>query len=358
LQRVDPGFDATGVVVANVGLPSAWFAQQHSLQGVWRRLEQRVAESPAISAVGLGLAVPPDDPGDENNFDLLDHPVPSGGAEHVSPWNYVTGGFFQAMGIKLLEGRTFTVADSASATPVILVSRSWAAHYFPGERAVGRGMISGGCTSCPHTMIVGVVSDVKYQGLARDGDAIYVPLAQAPSTVLNVVARTTSPAAAFRAIREAVGSLDPELSVTETTLEQRVQESLAQPLHWSVTLTAFAGSAVLLAAFGIFGLMSYVVRQRQREIGVRMALGAEPVTVAWMIVRRGMRYAVIGTMLGLAIALVEARWMNAFLFDVSGADPATLVGVGALLLGVAFVACWLPGLRASRVHPVRAIAAE
>ena len=371
LQQVDPGFDPAGAVSVSLALPAARYPGFPALQGFWRELERRALETPGVSAAGVATELPPAQPGNVNNFDLIDRPVQGGGAEHLSPWSLVTPGYFDALGIPLLDGRMFTAADSAAAAdsgaaagsgaapPVVLVSRWWAERYYPGETAVGRRMVEGGCTRCPPTTVIGVVGDVKYLGLDGSGDVIYSPLAQAPPRNAYLLVRSRAlPATTLQALREVVAGLDAELPVVEQTMTGRLEAALTGPGRATGVLASFAVVAVILAALGIFGLMSYTVRRRQREIGVRIALGAEPAAIARMIVGRGMRYAAIGTAIGLGLTLLEARWLQAYLFGVGATDPLTIAGVASGLLLVAGGACWLPGRRAARINPVEAIAAE
>ncbi len=358
LQGVDPGFDPAGVVSASVALPPVRYPDSAAAQEFWRRAEVRVAELPGITAAGLSTELPPDNPGNENNFDLVDHPVPAGAAQPVSPWVFVTNGYFTALSVPLLDGRLFTAADSGQA-PVVVVSRAWAQRFFPREQAVGRQLIEGGCLSCPRTTIVGVVGDVKYLGLKQAGEAVYAPLQQSSAQSLHVVARSrTTPAETFRALRGVIGGLDPELPVTEATLLGRLEATLADPRHWTAVIGGFGAATALLAAVGIYGLMAYVVRQRRREIGVRLALGAQPGSVTWMIVRQGMRLAALGAGIGLVIAVLEARWLQGLLFGVGATDPLTIGAVAAVLVAAAFLACWLPGRSASRIPPAEVMVAE
>jgi len=359
LQKVNPGFDPGPLVTGSVSLPTRRFPEYPEVQRFWRLLEQRLAEAPALEAAGLADDLPPGPIGNVNNFDLLDRPVPPGGAEHLAPWLNANADYFQVLGIRLLEGRPFGPADSGAAPPVVLVSRAWAERYYPGESAVGRRMIEGGCTTCPPTTVVGVVSDVKYQGLTAPAEVIYGPLTQSLPRTAHIVARgRTTRADAVRAVRELVSSLDPELPVVEGTLQARMDAALAAPGRSTAVLSGFAAVAVLLAALGIFGLTSYAVRQRRREIGVRIALGADTRAILRMIVGQGLRSAAIGTTIGLGLTLLEARWLQAFLFEVPATDPLSLLGAAAGLLLVALGACWLPGLRGSRIDPVRAIASD
>jgi hypothetical protein len=294
-----------------------------------------------------------------NNFNLLDKPVPAGTSQPVAPWPSVTAGYFAAMGIPLLEGRLFTESDSTDAPPVVVVSRSWAAKYYPGEGALGKRLMSGGCTDCPPTTVVGVVGDVRYLGLAAEADAVYSPLPQGGGTSLYLVVRSRlGSAATLRALRSSVASLDPDIAPVEVVMTDRLRQALGDPRRWAAVLGAFAAAGVLLAALGIFGLMSYVVRQRRREMGVRIALGAVPWSLTGLIVGRGMRYAILGTAIGLGISAFESRWLGSLLFGVRAGDPATVAGAVIALIAIAAIACWVPGFRAARIRPADVLRAE
>jgi cell division protein FtsX len=221
-------------------------------------------------------------------------------------------------------------------------------------------MISGGCTECPRTTVVGVVGDVKYDGLNGTGDAVYAPVTEGWPLDLNLFVRTSvPPARVVGSVRAALASVDPGIPLNEVVpMEERVYESIAQPRHMTALLGGFAAAAVALAAVGIFGMLSYTVSARRREIGVRMALGATRRVVVGMIVRGGMVHAVVGAALGLLVALVGTRWLASTLFDVETTDPLTLGAVTLLLLVVALVACWLPARGAARIDPVETMRAE
>jgi putative ABC transport system permease protein len=359
LSRVDPGFDPEGLVAVGVSLPQARYPDNPEIQRFWQQAEQRLAEIPGATAFGLASDLPPDNSGNYDNFNLVDHPVPAGQSEPASPWYYVTSGYFGALGVPLLDGRLFTAADSGNGPPAVIVSRAWANKYFPKEQAVGRQLIQGGCYDCPRTTIVGVVGDIKNLGLATQDEAVYGTVTQANNRSMNLVVRTSvGSAAAFRALREAVRALDTELPLEESTIVERFDDSLADPKRWTAVLGSFAAVGMALAALGVFGLMSYVVRQRRREIGVRLALGAQPGSVTRLIITRGMRYAVVGSGIGLALTLVLTRRLGALLFGVSPKDAMTIAGVATLLLAVALAACWLPGRRAAQIRPLEAISTE
>jgi putative ABC transport system permease protein len=353
LSRVSPGFDPRGVTTLNLALPPARYPDS-AAQRFLVLAESRAAELPGVTAAGLSTALPPDDPGDVNNFDLLDRPVPEGTSEPVAAWSAVTPGYFAALQVPLIDGRLFEPGDTAAGSPVVVVSRAWAAKYYPNESAIGRQLYSGGCRTCPPSTVIGVVADVKYLGLSGSAEAVYEPVAQAAPTRVNLMIRAASPDSR-RALGSAIAALDPELPLGPQLLEDRVRDSLADPRRWTTLVAGFALAAAALAALGVYGLMSYLVRHRQREIGVRIALGAEPARVAREVTRMGMVYAGSGTVAGLVIALAEGRWIERLLYEISARDPATLAAVLLLLLGVALLSCWLPGRRAARVNLAAAL---
>ena len=359
LQRVDPGFDTERLLAVRVSLPETRYPDAAAVQRFWGEALRRVREIPGVAEAALTLSLPPDDPGDENNFALLDRPSDDG-SQPVAPWNPATPELFRTLGVPLLEGRLFGPGDTAGAPVTVVVSRAWAQRYYPGESAVGRQMRSGGCSECPPETVVGVVGDVKYRGLHGSGEAIYLPFLQDTRSSVNLVVRTNVPPAAVAAgVRERIRALDPDLPLEGmATMEERLYDSVASPRRWTRLLGAFAAAAVLLAAIGVFGVMSYTVAQQRQEIGVRMALGAAPAAVVGLMVRRGMRRALLGVALGVAVSIPAARVLKGVLFEVGATDPPTVAAVTALLFSVAFLACWLPARRAARVNPVEALAAE
>lgn len=360
LQQVDPGYDPDRGFSVALNLPVSRYPDSSSVLAFWRNAMVRARETPGVVAAGLTTSPPPDNGGDVNNFSLLAHPVANGVAEPVAPWPVVSPGFFEALGLPLLEGRLITDADTGTTSPVIVVSRSWANHYFPKETVIGQRLTSGGCTTCPPDVVVGVVGDVKYEGLAGTGEGVYTPLAQNPGVrnATLIVRTSAAPESFIRPVTEALRTLDPQLPLAALPLREGLREALADPGRWTRILGAFAVTALGLSAIGIFGLMSYVVRRQRREIGVRLALGAEPRRIAGMIVGRGMRYVAVGTVIGLGLALLEARWIGALLYGVTPRDPVAILSVTLLLVAAALIACLVPGLRAARIRPLEAIASE
>lgn len=360
LQHVDPGFDARGVMSMTIGLPASATRNDGEIASFWTRVASSAGELSGVSSVAFSTALPPDDQGsNNNNFDLVDSPVAAGGAQPTVTWAFVNSGFFSTFKIPLLDGRLFTVTDTG-ARPVVVVTRSWAKHYFPGRSAIGRQLISGGCTSCPPTVVVGVVGDVTMDGLGAPREAVFSPLSEGWPTRLYMFVRTTGPGSAIsQSVRDAVRSANPIVSIGSiTAMDDQIYDSVAQPRHWATILATFAAAALVMAAVGIFGLLSYAVALRRREIGVRMALGAPSSRVVGQMVTSGMRYAAVGAVIGLGLTVLASRWLSGSLYDVSAVDPKMLFAVTAGLLAVALVASWLPARRAATIDPVEAMRPE
>jgi hypothetical protein len=317
-------------------------------------------ELPGIANAGYSSARPPDAEGlNEDNFDLVDAPVPAGVSQPVAPEIIASHGYFETFGLPVIEGRDFGPADSAGGAEVILVSHAWAQHYFPGRSAVGRQLILGGCVKCPHTTIVGVVGDVPYLGLGETRDAMYDPAAQGVERVMNVFVRAKAGASAravMTSARAALHALDPAIALDDqAVMRDVVYGSVEQPRHLVELLGGFSSAAVLLAAVGIFGLLSYTVSARRKEIGVRMALGAQRAEVVREIVVRGMRYALLGAGIGIVVAVAGEKVVGKIFAGAAGSGIVSLIVMTVVLVGVALIAAWLPARRAAGVDPVRAL---
>jgi putative ABC transport system permease protein len=361
LQRVDPGFDPKGLVTLRIALPQSQQGAGVNREAFWRDVYQTVAATPGVAAVGLTASLPPDDQNaDFNNFDLLDRPTAPGGQQPTSPWVTISPGYFRALGVKVLAGRDFDNRDDMNAPPVILVTRAWERKYFGNESAVGKQMLSGGCSDCPPTTIIGVVSDVKYAGLDDIGEAIYTPFTQTPQQQRHIVVRTRGDAGAMlQTLRERLHTIDPEIPLTDGELmTSHISQTIGEPRRWTMLIGGFAAVAVLLAALGVFGVMSYIVAQQQREIGVRLALGATPARVTGLVLGRGVALGAVGVAAGLGIAIGSTRLIGHVLFDIGTTDVPTFLAVSAMLLAIAALACYLPGRRAGAIDPMRVMAAE
>jgi predicted permease len=359
LQQVELGFESGNVLTLRTALPFARYSADSLTGAFWRRALDEIRTIPGVTDAGLSTSIPPEGAWDFNNFDLVDKPVTSGSPQPVSPWSLSNREYFKALRIPLIEGRLFDAADSGAA-PVVLVSQSWARHYFPEGQAVGRQLISGGCNTCPLTTVIGVVGDVKYQGLSENADAVYSPLTEGWSTGIYLFVQTAgAPRDLITPVQSMLHSLDAEVPVDDILpMDERMAAATGRARQWPLLLGSFAGIALVLAAIGIFGMLSYSVQARRREIGVRMALGARAEAVTGEIVRRGMWHASVGAAVGLVIAVAAGRWLTGALYQVSPTDPVTLATVTLLLLTVALAACWLPARRAAGVAPGEALRSD
>ncbi len=359
LQSVDAGVDPENVLVARVTLPPNEYPDNESLIGFWERALAELAGVSGVDAVGIGSGAPPNSPGMTNNFDLVDRPVPPGGSQPAVPWIILTPGFLDAMGARLLKGRLPDWTDTGDDPSVVAVSERWANRFYPGEEVLGRQLYSGGNTTFALT-VVGVVSDVKYLGLATaDESAVYQSYSQNAWRSVNLVIRGSGAAVTAAQLRHQFTALDPAVTVTQVQMmRDRLSASVARPRYWATLVGIFAAVGVTLAAVGIYGVLSYFVSRQTRDIGVRMALGADASSVRRMVVRRGMGLAAVGLGAGLAGALLLTRGLENLLFQVSPTDPATFAAVSLLLLAIALAACYVPARRATQVDPMRALAEE
>jgi putative ABC transport system permease protein len=265
------------------------------------------------------------------------------------------------MGIRLLEGRVFSEVEMTDLPPVTVISESLARRMWPGQSAVGKRLRQGNAESqAAWREVVGVVGDVKLYGLEQEESRqVYLPLALRNSSNVGLVVRTTTePLDSASAVERAIHSLDKDLAVKNRSMDQIVGNAMARQRLALTLLAGLALLALLLAGVGIYGVMSYAVEQRTHEIGIRVALGAQTNNVVQLMIRQGITLAGVGVMIGVVTALALARLMTSFstlLYGVKSSDPATFVLIALLLLAVAFVACWLPAQRASKVDPLMAL---
>jgi len=270
-------------------------------------------------------------------------------------------GYFKTMGIPLIAGRTFGEEDGLHGPPTIIINQAFAKKYFPGENPLGQHIqvrMGDDVFEHPVREVVGVVGDIKRKALTADADPqYYLPYAQAVVTNPYLVVRTKAdPAAIQPAIRSAVHALDPNVPVYQVaTVEDYLSKSAAQPRFQAFLLTCFATIALVLAAVGLYGFLSYIVVQRTQEIGLRLALGAQRSTVLGMIVRRGLLLALAGAASGMVISVVLTKVISGLLFQVRPTDPLILVATAALLLIVSAAASSLPACRAAWLDPMKTL---
>jgi putative ABC transport system permease protein len=354
LGRVDIGFDSHNLLTSSISLPAAQYAEPGRVVAFWDELRRRIEALPGVTAVAFADGRPPNDVGNFNNFDLEDSPTPAGQSPPVTPWVAVTPEYFRLLDLGLLEGRVFDERDGRRPDlEVVVVSRAWAKRFFSSESAVGKRFREGGCTACPWTTVVGVVSDVKYAGLDRaDEGAVYWPMAPT-SPVRYLMLRTgVDPETVLPVVRQVVRELDPSLPLSSiATIDELVARSLQRPRSLSALVGGFAIIALILSVVGIYGVMAYYVQQRSKDISIRLALGGSPGDVLRLILSQGMKVVTSGVLIGLLTALVATRWMSSVLFGVGVADALTYGGVTMLMLVVALVACFVPARRATGLQP-------
>jgi len=359
LQRVNPGFNPNNALVVNIALPGRKYPNSDHHLAFFSQLVERTSALPGVVAAGLTQSLPIQ--GDYLlGFNIQGRPPAPPGEDKSTNYYAVTPGYFKAMGIPLLRGRLFTEQDNNNAARVAIINETMARQYFPDEDPIGKGI---SVTQGPERFreIVGIVGDVKQYGLAQPSTLqTYDPYLQMPFSGVTLVVRTeNNPASLSGAIRSEVLAIDREQPVSRIrTLDQIISGSVQQQRFLMLLLGVFAAVALILAAVGLYGVMSYAVTQRTHEIGIRMALGANAGNVLRLVVGHGMMLAMIGVAIGLAGAFAVTRLMATLLFSVSTTDPVTFAGISVLLTGVALVACLGPAHRATRVDPMVALRHE
>lgn len=367
LRAVDPGFDAEGVLTARVTIPSAEIASWEETAGFFRTLRERLAAQPGVEAVGMALATPLSGGVPYYATILEDHPRAPDELPIFARQNQVEAGYFEAMGIRPLEGRTFRSGDGAEENRSVVVSRRFAELWWPGESAVGRRIRQGQGPEEEWYQIVGVVPDAHYLSLQEEPEEmIYWPAtvgtADSPQATrtMDVVMRTSGDPLSFvPVLRREAQALNPRIPVANPrALTEMVAAATSRTSFTMALLGAASGVALLLGLVGIYGVISYVVSQRTREIGVRMALGADGGSVRGMVVRQGLTLAAGGVVIGLLASGALSTVMETVLYGVSPTDPVTYAGVSVLLVAVSMTACWIPAARAARVDPSTALRSE
>jgi putative ABC transport system permease protein len=364
LQRVDPGFQPEGTLAFALSLPDARYPEDPQVDQFFTAFMERVQAIPGVRSAGaIAGGVPMSGSSFVISFEVEGRePLPLGQSQSLNT-RIVTPDYFRTLGIPVISGRGFVPQDRADAPQVVILNQAAVREFFTDEEPIGQRILMG-WTRDGNTVggeIVGLVGDVKQIGLGDEFiPEIYIPHAQVPTGAMTVVMRAAGdPLDLVGSVRAELLALDPDLPISNVrTMEAVLKGSVAEPRFYMMLLTAFAAVALLLAAIGIFGVMSYSVTQRTGEIGIRLALGAAPGNVLTLVVGQGAGLIVAGTGLGILGAFATTRLLSGLLFGVGTTDPATFVLVPALLMAVALVACYIPARRATKVDPLVALRAE
>ncbi|HUG39332.1 MAG TPA: ABC transporter permease [Longimicrobiales bacterium] len=364
LTAVDPGFRPEGVLTAQLALPSRDYRDVAAVAAFHAELAARLGALPGVVSVSGASDLPLYEAPPNVDFEIEGAP-PAAPGEPARSGDLVFAlpDYPATMGIRMLEGRFFNPSDDVEAPRVAVVSRTAVRIFWGGRSPIGSRIRTAGDPDRPWSTVVGVVEDVKWEGLdAGHRPAYFMPVAQPawrPSTLYYTLRVDGEPLALAPAVHRAVAGMDERLPLIRVSgMDALVGESVARPRFVMVLLTLFGGVALSLGAVGIYGVVSYGVTRRRRELGIRMALGADGASTAGLVLAQGMRLALAGVVLGLAVTFVTTRLMTGLLFGVSPTDPATLAAVCAVLLAAAVVACWVPAMRAVRLDPVAALRTE
>jgi putative ABC transport system permease protein len=357
LQHVNPGFDPDNVLTMRIDLSRNKYNSEEKTTNFFQQLQRRVSGLPGVEAFGLVTELPLSGQPNDVPFTVAGRPPVAPGEEFDADFRRVNQNYFSALRIPLLRGRNFTEQEVSRADHVTVVSQQLVEQVFPNEEPLGKRLVT--AIGDQTYEIVGIVGDLRHRSLEdQPFPAMYFPTFETGRT--NLVIRTHGdPLSIAGAIRKEVQAIDPDQPIAEVKLmTDWVESSVATPRYRTTLLGLFAALAMILAATGIYGVMSYSVAQRTHEIGVRMALGARRFDVLKLVVRQGMLLTIVGVVLGLGGAFALTRVMSSLLFGVTTKDPITFVAVAVLLIAVAFIACFVPARRATKVDPLVALRYE
>jgi predicted permease len=370
IADVNPGFNPHGVMTAALSLPKQQYNTPDKQNSFFRTVLDRLKDTPGIKDAGAGDLIPFVGANSSASFEIQGKPSPPGSPGPHGDVRVVTPGYFTALGIPLLKGRLFTEDDRKGSQSVAVIDDNLARQYWPNENPIGQKIGDGSADGW--STIVGIVGHIRFTTLVGEESSSVISQSSSkgvyyyPMYQQNVawggwlIAKSHgSAASAETAIRKAVSSVDPNLPVSDMiSMDARIAESLGPQRFATNLLALFAGLAILLAAVGLYGLISYSVAQRTNEFGIRMALGARPQDVLQLVLKQGARLAMIGAGVGIAAGIVLMRAMHSVLYGVSYADPLSFIGAAVLLILIALAASYMPARRAMRVDPIVALRYE
>jgi putative ABC transport system permease protein len=362
MLEVDPGFDPKNVLTARMFLTPGKYTEPKQIASFYQSLLDRLGGLPGVVSASAISEIPMGGSYSSGTMTVKDKLGDQDNEEIEIDQRAVADGYFRTMGLTLVKGRLFTQQDTADAPGVTIIDETFARRCWADADPIGRQVKVGGSEGkMPWLTIVGVVRQVKQFGLDVDGrEQAYFPFSQAPQISMVLVLRTLqNPMGIAGSVQAEVLALDKDLPIFAVrSMERIVSDSVSQTRFSLFLLTSFAGVALLLAAVGIYGVMAWSVSQRNHEIGIRMALGAQGEDVLRLVLRAGMSLTFAGLALGLGAAVALTRLMGGLLFQISAVDPATYTGVALLLGSVAMLACYIPARRATRVDPMIALRYE
>ena len=366
LMQVDAGFNRAQLSTFQLALPASQFPEATQPVTFYRELIDRIRSVPGVQAAAAMTGLPPSRQVNANDTEFVGVPTPPAGPIHnVDYYQIVTAGYLPTMGIPVVDGRGFVESDRTSGA-VVLVNETLAKKFFPNQSALGR-VVKPSLPGEPSMTIVGVVKDVKQGGVGEDtGTELYFLFEQGPAVAnnapgaLNVVVRASVPFDTIApALRQIVHAMDARIPIVDLRpMDDVFAESVARPRFLMQLLAGFAALALVLAALGTYGVLSYLVSERRQEIGIRMALGAERTSLMGMVMKHGLTLAVAGVALGLLGSFAVTRLMQTLLFNVRPVDPITFATVAGIIALVALLACYVPARRATRVDPLVALRTE
>jgi putative ABC transport system permease protein len=366
LGHVNSGVRTERLLTARMSLPGAAYPKNENVIAFYNRFLERLRSIPGIESASAIIPLPLSGSNMTTDFDVEEHPLPRG-QRPDAPVRIIATDYFKTMGIPVKAGRVFNETDQMTAQPVVIVNERFANKFFPGQNALGKRIRPGfsadvGEDEGKMREIVAVVGNVKHNSLRKeDSPEMYLPRTQIPFDIMSLVLRTnvSDPATVTNAVRAELAALDPTIPLTSVRVfDEYISRSLARPRFNALLLSIFAGTALLLTAGGIYGVIAYSVSQRTNEIGIRMALGAGQSNIFRLVVGQAMTLVAISVVIGVAGALAATRMLNSLLFGVGASDPLTFGAIVLLIAAVAFLASWLPARRAASVNPIVALRAE
>lgn len=361
LQAVNPGFDPSNLLTLNVSLASSKYKENSQNIAFFKEAVERIGALPGVRSVGTISALPFASLGAATSFTVEGQPPPSAGDKPTTDVRATNENYFQTMNIPVLSGRTFSKEEVLEDRKVAVINEAMAHKYFPGVNPIGKRVIVNMKETPEPTEIIGVVGDAKYKELEGETRAmVYWPYSELVSPSMTIVVRTANdPLTLAAATQREIQMIDKDQPVSDVrTMQGWLDESTSRTRFGTLLLAIFAGIALILAAVGIYGVMSYSVNQRTQEIGIRMALGAQASDVLKMVVGHGMMLTLIGIGCGLIGAFALTRVMASLLYGVTATDPLTFIGVSVALTAIALIACLIPARRATKVDPMVALRYE